>query len=112
VEKEVIVERGHLEAVVECDTHHGVDLVFEQNGVAHDHYAMCRWGEGCPGAKTHEGRHVPAFHLNLHLIARLTDFENILVGNHGPLHADDLLYSRCVEWGLRSSGLGRYRRSQ
>jgi len=34
---EVVVERRHLEAVVECDAHHRVDLVLRQHHVPHHH---------------------------------------------------------------------------
>ena len=48
VEEEVIVQRRHLETVVQGGTHGRVDFVLEQNRVAHHHQTVMRRGEGCP----------------------------------------------------------------
>ena len=45
IEKEMIVERGHAQPVINRCGHRGIDFVFEKNGVAHDHGAVLGFGE-------------------------------------------------------------------
>src|SRR5262249_51895551 len=77
VEEEMIVKRGHTQTVVERGGHRGIDFVFKQNGVAHHHGAIFRFGESGPGTQTHERGHAPSIDRDLHVAARESDFVSI-----------------------------------
>src|SRR5450759_3416393 len=67
VEKEMVVKRGDRKAVVQCDAHHGIHLVLEKHGVAHDHRAAhFPLGERRPRGQSHERRHRPTVRGNFH----------------------------------------------
>src|SRR5205823_3698826 len=98
IEKEMVVERGDVESVVERSYHRGVDLVFKKNGVAHHHCfgarAFCERG---PSAEAHEWRHLPSIHNDFHVVARERDSINALFLVHLSLEASNLVDTRRVE---------------
>jgi len=48
----MVVQRRHLQPVVQCRTHDWIDLIFEQDDIAHDHGVVPGAGEGCPSGQT------------------------------------------------------------
>src|SRR6266566_1461925 len=98
IEKEMVMERGHLETVIERSCHRSVHLVFKQNGVAHHHcFGVRAFCECRPGPETHEWRHRPSIHNDFYVIARERDSINALFLVLLSLEAGDLVDTRRVE---------------
>jgi hypothetical protein len=99
----VVVEGGDLEAVVEGDGHDGVDLVFEEDLVAHDHGVVAHAGEGGPAGEAHRRGQLDAAGDDVEIRAGHGDFEDVLLLVELPLGAGELLDAGGVE---RVGGLG------
>ena len=67
IEEEVVVQRRHLEAGIERRAHRRVDLVLEDDRIAHQHCAAMSRRERGPGAKAHEGGHGPLVDRDLYV---------------------------------------------
>src|SRR5262245_21519072 len=83
IEEQMIVQRRHLKAGVECGAHDGVDLVLEHDGVAHHGYLFIdmRGGERSPRREAYEGRHGPLVDLDFDIRARFRNLEHALFGD-------------------------------
>ena len=97
IEEKVVMQPRNLEAGIERRAHRRVDLVLEDDRIAHHHCATVRGRERGPGAKAHEGGHGPLVDRDFHVSPRLGDFEDILLRNELPLEAGGLLDRGRVE---------------
>ena len=104
IEEEVVVQCRHFEARFERRAHRRVDLVLEYDRVAHQHCAIMSRCKRGPGAKAHEGRHAPLIDRDLHVGARLGNFEDILLRDELPLEAGGLLDCGSVEINALGQG--------
>ncbi len=103
VEEEVVVQRGHLQAGIERRAHRRVDLVFQEDGIAHDHRAAGHRHERGIGRDAHERRQGPAVDGGLDVGARLADLEDVLGLVVGTGQAGDRFDAHGVGGGV--SGL-------
>lgn len=63
----MVVQGGDFEAVFESRAHHGINLVLEEDDVAHHHRMVPRFREGSPGGQAHAGNQADARGLNLNV---------------------------------------------
>src|SRR5262249_17225312 len=69
-QKKMIVKRSDVQAVVQCHTHHRIDLVFEQSGITHNHrLAACIHKRGI-GGQAHSRVHLHSTGGHLKIRAR------------------------------------------
>jgi hypothetical protein len=75
-ERKVIVERGHLDAVLDKRLHHRVDLLAGEYEVTHDHRLVAHWHEGEPGAEGEAGLDLDSVERDFQVGARQADAIN------------------------------------
>ena len=99
VPEEVIVERGHLEAVVKRHAHRPVHLVLGEHHVAHHHRVRALAAERRPGGETERRRQLDARCRRADVVARVGNLEGAFLLVHLPLEPGQLLDVRGVQRG-------------
>ena len=98
IEEEMVVERGHVEPVIQCSCHRGINFVLKKDGVAHHHgFSVRAFCKGCPRAESHEWRHGPSGDNDLYVVARKADFINAFLLVHLSLEPGEFVDTRRVE---------------
>ena len=111
VEEEVIVERRHLEACVECGIHDRIRLVLEDAALTHHcplRVDRCS-REGGPRGEAHERRHLPVIDGNFHVGAGRGNFEDAFLGIELAFETGEFLDARGVEFEFGSVALSENR---
>ena len=89
VAQEVVVDRRDLEATLEQNLLHGLELVLQEDQVAHDHRSLPRGHEDDPGGRPHGRNDGESVDDDLEVVLRKGELELAVL--RGPLHTQDLL---------------------
>ena len=106
VPEEVVVERRHLEPLVQGDAHHRVHLVFEENQIAHHDDSIPRSLERRPRGEPQGRGHAHARRVHGEVGPRNRDLEDAFFLVEGALRPRELLDPRGVQAERRRLSLG------
>jgi hypothetical protein len=80
VPEEMVVQRGHVEAVFEQRAHHRVDLVLQQHEIAHQHLHPAGALRHCdPAAEAERRRRLDPGNRHLNVIARDVHLQHLIL---------------------------------
>jgi hypothetical protein len=77
-EKEMVVQRRHLDSVLQKGAHDGIHLIFEKDQITHHHFLSTHSLRHCqPTTETEGSGSADAIDCHLDVIPRYVDLQNI-----------------------------------